>query len=68
MGTSGLSSLYDNLWFQTSFVSEYTSEGGAYNFVDDLFAGEDKYRDARTHVSDHLPVWGRFDTSGPDDD
>ena len=59
-------SLYDNIWFQASYVREYTGQAGIIKFDEDMFANDDR-RASRT-VSDHRPVWARFRIDQADDD
>ena len=57
-------SLYDNIWFQSGFTTEYTGNSGIDRF-DDGFESDDA---AMRAVSDHRPVWAEFATVGEDDD
>ena len=59
-------SLYDNFWFQTDHVREYTGTHGVRMFDEQLFGNDDKA--ASLAVSDHRPVWAEFWILGPDDD
>jgi endonuclease/exonuclease/phosphatase family metal-dependent hydrolase len=59
------SSLYDNLWFQTNYVTEFTGEHGVDMFDERLF-GTNKPA-ASLEVSDHRPVWAVFRTDKDDD-
>lgn len=59
-------SLYDNFWFQQQYVREYVEKSGVYKFDETVFNNNDSK--ARLAVSDHRPVWARFDTSRQDDD
>jgi len=59
------SSLYDNIWFQSDYLSEYRGVSGIDKFDETDFANDDKL--ANTSVSDHRPVWAEFYT-GKDDD
>lgn len=59
-------SLYDNIWMQRQHTGEFTGEWGVFSF-DELLYGDDD-RAASLAVSDHRPLWARFDTAGPDDD
>lgn len=59
-------SLYDNFWFQEPHVREYAGEFGVDRFDETMFSGEDLA--AKRAVSDHRPIWAKFNTSGPDDD
>lgn len=58
-------SLYDNLWFQSNAVTEFTGHCGVDKFDEWLFG---KNRDAaKLEVSDHRPVWAEFRTDKDDD-
>jgi len=59
------SSLYDNIWFQSEYVSEYTGTSGIDKFDETDFADDDKA--ANLAVSDHRPVWAEFHTDKDDD-
>ena len=59
------SSLYDNIFFQSSHVTEYTGESGVDRFDETDFGNND--RAASLAVSDHRPVWGEFRTDIDDD-
>jgi len=54
-------SLYDNFWFQTQYVTEYTGKEGIDKFDETIFDNDDKK--ASKVVSDHRPVWAVFDTA-----
>jgi endonuclease/exonuclease/phosphatase family metal-dependent hydrolase len=58
-------SLYDNIWFAASHVTEYTGESGVYHFDEVHFANDDKA--ASLAVSDHRPVWAEFRVDLDDD-
>ena len=58
-------SLYDNIFFQRNYVSEYTGEGGIEYFDEVIFDNDDKM--ASLAVSDHRPVWARFYIDVDDD-
>ena len=58
-------SLYDNVWFAASHVTEYTGESGIYRFDEIHFANDDKA--ASLAVSDHRPVWAEFRVDFDDD-
>ena len=60
------SSLYDNIWFQSDYVSEYTGVSGIDKFDEMDFANDDKA--ASLAVSDHRPVWAEFRITMEDDD
>lgn len=60
------SNLYDNIWFQSHYVREYTLDRGIVHFDETDFGNDDKA--ASKAVSDHRPVWALFNTNGPDDD
>lgn len=59
------SSLYDNIWFQSEYVSEYTGTSGIDKFDEADFGNNDKA--ANLAVSDHRPVWAEFRTDKDDD-
>ena len=52
------SSLYDNIFFQTDFVTEYLGISGIDKFDETDFGNDDKA--ASLAVSDHRPVWAVF--------
>ena len=58
-------SLYDNIFFQTHHVTEYTGDSGIERFDETLFRNNDKA--ASLAVSDHRPVWGIFRMDTDDD-
>lgn len=58
-------SLYDNIFFQSSYVTEYTGNSGIDRFDETDFGNDDVT--ASLAVSDHRPVWGEF-RIGSDDD
>ena len=60
------SSLYDNIFFQTDFVTEYLGISGIDKFDEADFGNDDKA--ANLAVSDHRPVWAVFGTNFEDDD
>ena len=60
------SHLYDNIWFQSHYTTEYTLDRGIIHFDEEDFGNDDKA--ASKAVSDHRPVWGKFRITGPDDD
>ena len=60
------SSLYDNIFFQTDFVTEYLGISGIDKFDETDFGNDDKA--ANLAVSDHRPVWAVFGTNFEDDD
>ena len=59
------SSLYDNILFQTSALTEYTGKCGIDKFDETDFANDDKA--ANDAVSDHRPVWATFRINTDDD-
>lgn len=59
------SSLYDNIFFQSQHVTEYTGESGIDRFDETDFGNND--RAASLAVSDHRPVWGEFLIDKDDD-
>ena len=67
IGPSGMANLYDNMWFQSQFLTEYTGQSGTNEFMHDLFE-DDIYASARTYVSDHVPIYAVFRTNRDDDD
>ena len=58
-------SLYDNIFFQTNHVTEYTGESGIDRFDEIHFGNDDAA--ASLAVSDHRPVWGIFRIDTDDD-
>jgi len=58
-------SLYDNIWFQERFLSEYAGRCGIYRFDEEMFGNDDDL--ASLAVSDHRPVWAEFLTERDDD-
>ena len=60
------SSLYDNIFFQTDYVTEYLGSSGIDRFDETDFGNDDKA--ANLAVSDHRPVWAVFRTDLDDDD
>ncbi len=58
-------SLYDNIFFQTRHVTEYTGESGIERFDETYFGNNDDA--ASLAVSDHRPVWGAFRIDTDDD-
>ena len=58
-------SLYDNIFFQTKYVAEYTGDRGINRFDESHFGNNDKA--AELAVSDHRPVWGTFRIDTDDD-
>ena len=65
IATSIKDRLYDNIWFQSDFTVEYTGEFGVAKFDETQFGNDDKK--ASLAVSDHRPLWARFDTQRDDD-
>lgn len=57
--------LYDNIWFQRQYTLEFI-ETGIVRFDEDYFDNDDEA--AKLIVSDHRPLWARFDIAGGDDD
>mgnify|MGYP001147675058 CR=1 FL=1 len=51
-------SLYDNIWFDAAYVTEYTGQNGVDDFDVTVFDNDD--RAASLAVSDHRPVWATF--------
>ena len=60
------SSLYDNIFFQADFVTEYLGRSGIDRFDETDFGNDDSA--ANLAVSDHRPVWAVFGTNLEDDD
>jgi len=58
--------LYDNIWFQSHHVREYSLDKGIVRFDETDFGNDDT--SASKAVSDHRPVWALFNINGPDDD
>ena len=58
-------SLYDNIFFQSFYVTEYTGNSGIDRFDETDFGNDDKA--ASLAVSDHRPVWGEFRIDNDDD-
>lgn len=56
------SSLYDNIFFQTDYVTEYLGSSGIDKFDEMDFANDDQA--ANLAVSDHRPVWAVFRIDG----
>ena len=59
-------SLYDNIFFQTDYVTEYVGSSGIDRFDEMDFGNDDTA--ANLAVSDHRPVWAIFGTTLEDDD
>ena len=59
------SSLYDNIFFQKNYVTEYLNQSGIDRFDETDFGNDDKA--ANLAVSDHRPVWALFSTEIDDD-
>ena len=58
-------SLYDNIFFQSSYVTEYTGNSGIDRFDETDFGDDDKA--ASLAASDHRPVWAEFRIDTDDD-
>ena len=56
------SSLYDNIFFQTDYVTEYAGRSGIDKFDETDFGNDDAA--ASLAVSDHRPVWAVFRIDG----
>ena len=56
------SSLYDNIFFQTDYVTEYAGRSGIDRFDETDFGNDDAA--ASLAVSDHRPVWAVFRIDG----
>ena len=63
--TSIKDKLYDNIWFQSHFIREFTGRYGIIKFDEVLFGNDDK--NASLMISDHRPLWAEFETSVDDD-
>ena len=59
------SSLYDNIFFQTDYVTEYLGSSGIDKFDETDFGNDDQA--ANLAVSDHRPVWAVFGIEIDDD-
>lgn len=60
------SNLFDNIFYQPIYVTEYTGWKGINRFDETMFANDDNL--ANLMVSDHRPVWAEFNTNEDDDD
>ena len=58
-------SLYDNIFFQASYVTEYTGNSGIDRFDETDFGNDDEA--ASLAASDHRPVWAEFRIDIDDD-
>lgn len=58
-------SLYDNIFFQASYVTEYTGNSGIDRFDETDFGNDDEA--ASLAASDHRPVWAEFRIDTDDD-
>ena len=58
-------SLYDNIFFQSNYLIEYTGESGIEYFDEVVFNNDDKA--ASLAVSDHRPIWIELFTDFDDD-
>ena len=56
------SSLYDNIFFQTDYVTEYLGSFGIDKFDETDFGNDDQA--ANLAVSDHRPIWAMFSIDG----
>ncbi len=59
-------SLYDNIWFASDYLAEYTGVSGIDKFDETDFGNDDKA--ANLAVSDHRPAWADFYVDRADDD
>ncbi len=59
------SSLYDNIFFQKNYVTEYLNRSGIDRFDETDFGNDDEA--ANLAVSDHRPVWAVFSVTQDDD-
>ena len=57
--------IYDNIWLDLAFVTEWTGETGIDRFDETAFGDDDSA--ASLAVSDHRPIWARFRTDSDDD-
>ena len=57
--------IYDNIWLDLAFVTEWTGETGIDRFDETAFGDDDSA--ASLAVSDHRPIWARFRTGSDDD-
>lgn len=60
------SNLFDNIFFQSAYLKEYTGNCGIERFDETIFNNNDEM--AKMVVSDHRPVWAEFNTNVVDDD
>ncbi|MBT7185721.1 hypothetical protein HN911_00100 [Candidatus Bathyarchaeota archaeon] len=58
-------SLYDNIWFESVYLQEYSGENGIDDFDVTVFENDDDA--ASLAVSDHRPIWAKFLTDGDTD-
>ena len=58
-------SLYDNIFFQAIYITEYTGQSGINRFDETYFQNDDE--SALKAVNDHRPVWAVFRTDMDDD-
>ena len=65
LGRRGFVSLYDNLIVQRHHTLEWTGRAGSIDTTR-LYAGN--AHDTGARLSDHVPVWATFRTTGRDDD
>ena len=63
--TSIKDNLYDNIWFQSSYTGEYIGEYGVFRFDEELYENDDAA--ANLAVSDHRPLWAKFNIKEDDD-
>ena len=57
--------LYDNIFFQKNYLTEYACRYGIFRFDDDVYEGNDS---KAKRISDHRPVWAEFRIDLKDDD
>jgi len=61
LGKNGLSSSYDNMFLSNIHTWEFTGESGAVDF------SEEKYKERKDNISDHLPIFIEVEISKDDD-
>lgn len=60
-----MSSLYDNIWFESNCLSKFTRNTGIYEYMYDIF--DENVFGQFVVISDHVPVWEEFETERDDD-
>ena len=56
----------DNFWFPLHYVKEYTGISGVNKFDETIYGNDDTH--AKRAVSNHRPIWAKFDITMDDDD